>query len=157
VFIRAVLSFAIAAALTAAPSARHVEQNVFAPVNRERVAAHLAPLVWDEAIAQVARNHSRNMQDRAFFSHVDPKTGDAADRLTQAGVHWEACAENIYQEQGHRDPVEGAVAAWLRSPGHRINLLSPEYTHTGIGVALAPGGQYTITQVFVRYAPRRAR
>jgi uncharacterized protein YkwD len=42
-----------------------------------------------------------------------------------------------------------AVAAWMGSPGHKANLLSPLYDAQAIGVVLADGNTVFVTQNFV--------
>jgi uncharacterized protein YkwD len=48
-------------------------------------------------------------------------------------LQYQRVAENIAV---HRD-VDEAEAALLRSPGHRANLLDPEFECVGVGVAFA--------------------
>jgi uncharacterized protein YkwD len=91
------------------------------------------------------------MTQARFFSHVDPRFGKPAQRLTRAGIRWKSCAENIHRSRGHSDPVRVALNGWLNSPGHRKNILDTTYTQTGVGVTVSAGGVYTITQLFVDY------
>lgn len=128
-----------------------VEQRVFDAVNDARRARHVPALRWSARIAEQARQHSTRMSRLNFFSHNDPQLGGPGDRLTRAGIRWRACGENIYQEYNRQDPVQSAVRSWLQSPGHRGNLLSGTYTDTGIGVAISPRGEYTITQMFAAF------
>lgn len=44
--------------------------------------------------------------------------------------------------------VEKAVDLWLGSPGHRENLLQPNYNEAGVGIAVV-NNYYIITQVFI--------
>jgi uncharacterized protein YkwD len=36
----------------------------------------------------------------------------------------------------------------MNSPGHRENILRPDYRRTGIGVAIAPDDKVYVTQLF---------
>src|SRR5919109_1185606 len=64
--------------------------------------------------------------------------GPAHDRDAVAGyTGWSAIGENI--AAGYPTP-EAVVAGWMSSPGHRANILSPNFTEIGIG--LAQGGKY---------------
>jgi uncharacterized protein YkwD len=130
---------------------RSLEQRLFAEINDVRAAHQLPALRWNTRIAEQARQHSARMMHHHFLSHNDPELGGPGDRLSAAGIAWRACAENIYQEFGRSDPVQSAIQSWMQSPGHRQNLLSRTYTHTGIGVAVSPRGEFLVTQLFVAF------
>ena len=131
-----------------AQHAQSVEQRIFQAINQVRQENKLPPLKWSTKIADVARAHSQRMATKRFFSHEDPKFGGLDNRLSTAGIAWRRCGENIFEEHGERDPVQSAVRGWMQSSGHRKNILTREFTHTGIGVAIGRDGGYTITQVF---------
>jgi uncharacterized protein YkwD len=120
---------------------------VFAAVNRERVRAGLDALAWDDALAREALLHSDRMRELGFFSHRDPRRGSLRERLGPVARRWAVFAENIYQEEGMDDPVKSAVASWMKSPGHRRNILDAGFTHTGVGVT-GNGRTYWFTQDF---------
>jgi len=91
------------------------------------------------------------MATTRFFSHEDPKFGGPDSRLSAAGVAWRQCGENIFEEYGEADPVRPAVRGWMQSAGHRKNILTKGFTHTGIGVAMGRDGSYKITQMFAAF------
>jgi uncharacterized protein YkwD len=128
-----------------------VEQRIFVAINQIRQENKLPPLKWNTKIADVARSHSMRMATKRFFSHEDPKYGGPDNRLSTAGIAWRRCGENIFEEYGERDPVQSAVRGWMQSSGHRKNILTREFTHTGIGVAIGRNGGYTITQMFAAF------
>jgi uncharacterized protein YkwD len=117
--------------------------------NRERKARGLGALEWDDALAAAARWHSSRMAEAGFFSHEDPERGGLRKRLQAAGVKRAAIAENLHQSQGYPDPAAAAVRNWLRSEGHRRNLLG-NYRLTGVGVWRARDGSVYVTQIFAR-------
>ena len=60
--------------------------------------------------------------------------------------------ENIWQIQSQKTYTTRALAKqsmvnWMASPGHRANILKPDYTHLGVGVSMVRG-KVTITQNF---------
>jgi uncharacterized protein YkwD len=73
------------------------------------------------------------MRDHEFFAHVSPRNGHLADRAERVRVSYRRLGENIAVGLNVRE----AEKALLRSPGHRMNLLDPEFTHVGIGVVFA--------------------
>ena len=127
------------------------EQRIFEAINQVRRQHRLSPLKWSAKIAEQARSHSRRMAANRFFSHEDPKLGGPANRLSAAGIDWRLCGENIFEEYGQADPARSAVREWMQSSGHRKNILTPGFTHTGVGVAIGRGGTYTITQMFAAF------
>lgn len=130
---------------------RALEQRIHALVNEQRKRAQLEPLAWHEAVARAARDHSKNMAERNFFDHKDPRWGDVDKRLNRFRIAWRACGENIFMSQGHSNPARIAVQGWMNSPGHRANILRQQFTHAGVGVFYRKHDQaYFITQIFIR-------
>ncbi len=130
-----------------------IDRQIFHAVNQERKTRGVAELQWHEGAASAANVHSKRMAERNFFSHVDPRRGDLADRLKAEGISWTSIAENLFQQQGYSDPVQRAVTGWLNSEGHKRNMLSAVYTHTGIGVATRSDGTIFYTQILLRPQP----
>ncbi|MFJ6084799.1 CAP domain-containing protein [Streptomyces sp. NPDC092369] len=113
--------------------------------NRERARAGLPPLAVDALLTRAAQAHSADMVARAFYSHTDPEGGQPWDRAARAGSRRRTIGENI--ACGQRSAAE-VVEGWMNSPGHRANILKPDFTHIGIGFAGGgPSGTYW-TQLF---------
>jgi len=129
---------------------RQLARQIFLAINEQRRAHSLQQLEWDEKLAEQARSHSARMAARAELSHVDPERGNVAERLKRAHIAWRACAENIFEEKGFDDPVQAAVEGWMKSEGHRENILRPELTLTGVGIASRSNGTLYFTQIFIR-------
>lgn len=132
-----------------AQDVRALERRTFEAINRERRRREVPELAWNEALAKLARSHSARMAEKGFFSHQDPERGYLEDRLNKAGIAWVWCAENLSQVLGYDDPVAEGVEGWLKSPGHRRNLLDRGVTQTGVGVAIRGDGAYFFTQIFL--------
>ena len=47
------------------------------------------------------------------------------------------------------DRVQTAVESWMRSRRHREAMLTPDYTHTAVGVAVDDDGELYFTQIFL--------
>lgn len=118
--------------------------QVLVLVNQERANnGGLPPLSNNAAMAQVAYDHSWDMQARSFFSHTNPGGADPFDRLAFANIAYSSAGENI--AQGYATPND-VMAAWMASSGHRANILGA-YSEIGIGAREGPGGPWW-TQVF---------
>jgi uncharacterized protein YkwD len=130
---------------------RQIEQLVHRLINEQRTRAKLPPLTWHERVAQAARDHSKNMAERNFFDHRDPRLGDVDQRLNRFRIEWRACGENIFMLSGYSNPAQVAVQGWMDSPGHRANILQEEFTHAGVGVYYRKRDKhYYLTQIFIR-------
>ncbi|MDM7460138.1 MAG: CAP domain-containing protein [bacterium] len=130
---------------------RQLEQRVHRLINAQRQRAKLPPLAWREDIARCARDHSRNMAQRDFFDHVDPRLGDVDQRLNRFRIEWRVCGENIFMLRGYSNPAQVAVQGWMDSPGHRANILEQQFTHAGVGIFYRKRDQmFYLTQIFIR-------
>jgi len=120
------------------------EKVMFALVNKERVEFGAKPLVWNENLAKIGRNHSKDMFKRGYFSHFSPEGKDVGNRLDEAGIDYTAAGENL----ALAPTVSRAHTGLINSPGHRRNILDPSFGEIGIGVV--DGGVYgkMFTQVF---------
>jgi uncharacterized protein YkwD len=130
-------------------TANALEREAFDLINAERRKANLSPLVLDSAMLYLAREHSENMANSGVFSHRNQNGAMVDDRARDAGIgDWQGIAENIAANQNAKNAVAMAIECWLKSEGHRRNLLSNDWTRSGIGVAVSPDGKYYFTQVF---------
>jgi hypothetical protein len=98
-------------------------------VNRERAAAGLAPLAADPELTEVARRHSVDMFARGYFSHHTPEGKDPFDRIRAADVRFRTAGENLALAPTLPDAHTGL----MNSPGHRANILRPQFGRVGIG------------------------
>ncbi len=131
------------------PSPPQVEFDSFELVNDARAANGVAPqLALRERIAEVAREHSRQMRTEGFFGHEDPQGRTVRERLAEAGIRFSVAAENLAQVTNHPNPAAWAHEQLMASSQHRPNILSPEVSLIGVGVA-RDGDSYWITQVFI--------
>jgi uncharacterized YkwD family protein len=115
------------------------EQKVVDLTNQERAKNGLAPLKVDANLSKMAREKSRDMSSNGYFSHTSPTYGSPFDMMKQYGITYRAAGENI--AMGQRLP-EDVVTAWMNSDGHRKNILSPNFTHIGVG-HIAQGNYWT--------------
>lgn len=121
------------------------ESYILEQVNAERAKAGLAPLQVDYRLVQTARTKSQDMITQGYFDHQSPTLGSSFDQMNQAEITYQYTGENI----ATNSTVAGAMESWMNSPGHRANILNPNFTHIGIGVI--DGGPYgkTLTQQFI--------
>jgi uncharacterized protein YkwD len=137
-----------------------LERAIYRFTNEVRQRNGVPPLTWDNSLRDVARAHSADMLVRNYFSHNTPEGGSPHDRIRAASrFPVSMTGENIWMGSNYPagDPRQLAriiVDNWMSSPGHRKNLLHPEFTDIGVGVA-ASGKEIRATQVFVRHQQPR--
>lgn len=107
--------------------------------NAERAKAGCRPLRWRPLLATVASAHSVDMATHNLFSHTGSDGSSPFDRMTRAGYRYSKAAENIAAGYATAASV---VAGWMKSPGHRANILDCSLTETGVGVATRSGSDY---------------
>lgn len=107
------------------------EERMLALVNRERERNGLQTLVMDETIRSVARGYSTVMFQEGYFAHFLPDGSTPFDRMRRGGVTFRAAGENL----ALAPTVDVAHDGLMNSPGHRANIMSPNFRRVGIGVA----------------------
>lgn len=115
-------------------------------INQERAKNNIAPLVADPELMGVARTKANDMTKNNYFSHYSPTYGSPFDMMRQFGISFKAAAENI----AGNSTVEGAVNSWMKSEGHRNNILNGNYNYTGIGISKSAKYGYVFVQMFIR-------
>lgn len=118
--------------------------------NASRAEAGLPDLARSRVLDEAARVHAEDMLARGYYAHVTPEGRTARDRYEAAGgARWAASAENIARCRGCATPpgperVEAFHEGWMRSPGHRANILSPGHERFGFAIAGADGETYAV-------------
>ena len=110
----------------AGPSQR--EASLLSVVNGVRADHDLKPLAADQRLARAARGHSATMLRRDILTH-----GSFGARLRRSGALGPRFGENLAWGTGRHASATAIVGAWLRSPGHRANLLRAGFRRIGVG------------------------
>ncbi len=134
---------------------RALERRALEGVNEVRIEHGLEPLEYHEKLTVAARDYSQKMARYDFFSHTGADGSRLEDRAEVFGLGYRSIAENLHSSRGHDDPVPVAIDGWMKSRGHRKNILNDEFTHTGTGVAMTEDGQVYFTQLFMLPKPGR--
>ena len=107
-----------------------LEKRMLDLVNQERAAAGLPPLAADPEMTEVARRHSADMFARGYFAHDTPEGTTPFDRMRQANVSFLTAGENL----ALAPTLQVAHTGLMNSPGHRANILRPQFGRVGIGI-----------------------
>lgn len=126
-----------------------LERDLLTLTNAERRRLGFSTLLPDEALALAARHHAQEMATLNYFSHSSPTPRNAtlSQRVAQAGSAAIGVGENLALV-GPQEVAQRSVQGWMESPGHRENLLRPNYTHVGFGSARDANGRVFVAQVF---------
>lgn len=106
------------------------EAQVLQLTNNERTKAGCGPLRTNSALTRAADLHATDMVVRHYFDHTSLDGRSPFDRMKAAGFKGGAMAENI--AVGYKSAA-AVVDGWMKSEGHRKNILNCDYTMIGIG------------------------
>ncbi|HEX6693903.1 MAG TPA: CAP domain-containing protein, partial [Longimicrobiales bacterium] len=107
-------------------------------------------LVVVEGMNAAAQAHAEHLRGRHELDHTSWIAGrkDPAARLDAEGVKWTRVGENLAQLSDRAGIPDATIQIWMNSPGHRHNLLDPQFNVTGVGVARDERGTYYIVQMY---------
>ena len=139
-----------------------IERSIQHHTNKERRKRGLKPLKGHKPLIRAARDHSRWMARTRRYSHTGIGGTNPHQRATKSGFVGTATGENIWNTRGRSGKAwrsrfrwrgdwqlgKAAVISWLNSPGHRQNLLSPQWNCSGMGVGINRRRRIYLTQVF---------
>lgn len=127
-----------------APPRPDLENEMLQLVNAERATLGLLPLKADTKLQLVAREHSADMFERSYFSHVSPEGLSPFDRIKRSEIPFITAGENLANAPTLLIAHEGL----MNSPGHRANILRSTFSRVGIGIL--DGGRHglMVTQKF---------
>ena len=98
-------------------------------INKIRKDNGLEELVSNYNLNTSAREKAEDMVNRDYWSHADPDGNMAWNLIKNAGYNYQKAGENLAKDY---DNI-GAIEAWLASPSHLENILSPYFSDIGYG------------------------
>lgn len=109
-----------------------VPSEVATLTNKNRTEQGLAPLSINPLLTQAAQMKAEDMANNSYYAHVGPDGKTPLYWLDAVGYKYLNAGENLVID---RDASRAAVDAWMNSADHRQNILRPQFTEIGIGVA----------------------
>ena len=100
--------------------------------NTDRQAHHVQPLTLDPLLAIAAQEKAQDMAQRGYFSHATPEGNPPWYWLDRVDYPYSYAGENLAMDFTESTDVE---TAWMNSPSHYANIVKPQYTRMGVGVA----------------------
>ncbi|MEV4921404.1 CAP domain-containing protein [Streptomyces roseoverticillatus] len=114
-------------------------QQVVDMVNAERAKAGCSPLTINAKLQAAAQGHSDDMAARDYYDHTSPEGKSPGDRITAAGYHWSTYGENIFKSP---KDARTAMDGWMKSSGHRANILNCSFKEIGVGINFKSNGPW---------------
>lgn len=123
------------------------EQKCIEEINKVRQEYGLKPLKEWKQLSDCARKHSQNMaQAICPFGH-DGFNKRAKEMEKHASLL--SFGENVAYSYNYDSPIGIAVDGWMKSQGHKENILG-DFIETGVGVSINKKGEFYITQLFAK-------
>ncbi|WP_019891191.1 CAP domain-containing protein [Streptomyces purpureus] len=114
-------------------------QQIVDMVNAERAKSGCGPVTANSKLTKAAQRHSDDMAARDYYAHSTPEGVGPGERITAAGYRWSTYGENIFKSP---KDARTAMAGWMKSPGHRDNILNCSFKEIGVGINLRSNGPW---------------
>jgi len=125
------------------------EKQTFVLHNSERRDRKINALCVHPDLQRAARAHSKDMIRHDYFSHNTKGRGESAcERIKRYGYPYSLCGENIAYGSGLYGEPDNIMDPWMKSDGHRRNILNGKFREVGIGTHT---GTYKGTQNVTMY------
>jgi uncharacterized protein YkwD len=139
----------VAALKSGSPTLVGLEAAMVNAVNAERAAVGLPPYAVSADLTTLAWSQAHDMVTRSYFSHVTPEGMTLRDRFAARNMPTNWVGENIYLSVKPADQAVSATINWFMGDApHRRNVLHPNFSRIGVGVAQGESGWYTFVLDF---------
>jgi len=133
-----VLALAMAMALVLSSCFTPQQNEVANRINTSRTARNLRPMGQNLELTRKAQAWAEHLARTGRLEHSNLSSG--------ISYRWRALGENV----GVGSSIRSVHTSYMRSPGHRANILSNKFNYVGTGHATRGGRVYTV-QVFMQY------
>lgn len=106
--------------------------GLLSATNQRRATAQVGALSVNGQLSQAAQTKANDMATRNYWSHNTPDGTPPWTFISNAGYSYNKAGENL---ACGFDESSDVVLEWYNSPSHRDNLLHPDYTEVGFGIA----------------------
>jgi uncharacterized protein YkwD len=113
-------------------------------VNGQRAQGGLAPVAPESRLASAATGYAKLLSDYHWFAHVGPDGSTFVTRIEAAGFPFDVQLGEILAWGTQNWAPEAIVQAWMNSPSHREEIMSPVYTRAGARCYFTPADGTTV-------------
>jgi uncharacterized protein YkwD len=132
---------------TSLPTASAItwQEQMLNSVNSIRAEKSLTPLKMCRPLENAAQGYAKKMASQDFLDHTGKDGSTPGSRIQKAGYDWKnpkkssMIAENIAAGQ---NSVLEVMRGWSKSKSHYKNMVTPEFTHVGFGMAINERTKY---------------
>lgn len=107
------------------------EKNIFKLINKERNKSNLSSLTLNNKLVQAAINKAKDLSENKYFDHNSENGKKFSSWIKETGYEYSFIGENLAKDFNDSESI---IKAWLKSPGHKKNILNNNFTETGIAV-----------------------
>ncbi len=144
---RTLLLMGFVVLLSGLPTASAVtwQDQMLSSINSIRAEKSLTPLQMCRPLIIAAQSYAKNMAQQDFLDHTGNDGSTPGSRIQKAGYDWmnskkgSMIAENIAAGQ---NSVLEVMRGWRKSKSHYKNMVTPEFTHVGFGMAINQRAKY---------------
>jgi uncharacterized protein YkwD len=115
-------------------SAGATKDGIIKATNANRRNKGLRPLAENALLDRIAAKRLEDMFQKQYFGHESPSGEKASTIAKREGYRYKIIAENIASISTADASAEAFLLIWMRSPGHRANILDPEIKEIGVAV-----------------------
>jgi uncharacterized protein YkwD len=119
------------------------QSGILNAMNQDRINNGLPALSWSPRLAASAGPHSGDMANAGYIFHSDLNFLLNSPDFT----HFWTLGENVIVGPPGSTPASFETA-WMNSPGHRANILNPNFNVAGVGVWIGSDGRVYGTVLF---------
>lgn len=113
--------------------------DIIAQTNDQRGKNGLPSLQKNGPLTVAAQLKGNDMLSKGYWAHVSPDGVEPWVWIAKAGYSYSRAGENLAKD--FRDTIS-VTNAWMASPGHRANILNPNYKEIGVAVVSGPFNGY---------------
>jgi hypothetical protein len=106
-------------------------EEVVRLTNEKRAENGLEPLSLNSTLSSAAQAKGADMLNKDYWAHVAPDGTQPWKFFIDFGYKYRYAGENLARDFSN---PQSAVDAWMASPSHKENMLSPKYKEMGIAV-----------------------
>jgi len=108
-------------------------KGIIAETNKQRTSLSFKPLTESAQLDASAKIKANDILAKQYFEHISPDGKSVTNLVADQGYTYIKIGENL--ALGNFASDKDVVDAWMGSPGHRANILDPEFVQIGVGVA----------------------
>jgi len=106
--------------------------SIIESTNNARIENGLSPLIENTSLDSSALTKANDMISKQYFEHESPNGRGVSDLVSDVHYEYILVGENL--AMGPFTTGQDIVDAWMKSPGHRANILQNNYKEIGVGL-----------------------